>query len=185
MWTFFSNFFPWLYLWIYGIIEEQLRAHARSSCLLLNSGCPPIICTIWGWLTFQTFIVHSFWSLFWICCNITSLLCFVFFSHEACRIQRNDTPLLFFLAMRHVGSREMAPHSGILAWKIPWMEDPGRLQSMGSLRVGHTLSIFTLMHWRRKWQPTPVFLPAESQGWGRLVGCHLCGRTELDTTKAT
>ena len=31
----------------------------------------------------------------------------------------------------------MAPHSSTLAWKIPWTEDPGRLQSMGSLRVGH------------------------------------------------
>ena len=41
------------------------------------------------------------------------------------------------------------------------------------------------MHWRRKWQPTPVFLPGESQGWGSLVGCRLCGRTELDTTEAT
>jgi len=41
------------------------------------------------------------------------------------------------------------------------------------------------MHWRRKWQPTPVFLPGESQGWGRLVGCRLWGRTESDTTEAT
>ena len=39
--------------------------------------------------------------------------------------------------------------------------------------------------WRRKWQPTPVFLPGESQGWGSLVGCHLWGRTESDTTEAT
>jgi len=39
--------------------------------------------------------------------------------------------------------------------------------------------------WRRKWQPTPVFLPGESQGWGSLVGCRLWGRTELDTTEAT
>ena len=41
------------------------------------------------------------------------------------------------------------------------------------------------MHWRRKWQPTPVFLPGESQGWGSLVGCHLWGHTESDTTEAT
>ena len=41
------------------------------------------------------------------------------------------------------------------------------------------------MHWRRKWQPTPVFLPGESQGWRSLVGCRLWGRTELDTTEAT
>ena len=44
---------------------------------------------------------------------------------------------------------------------------------------------FTLMHWRRKWQPTPVFLPGESQGRGRLVGCPLWGQTELDTTEVT
>ena len=41
------------------------------------------------------------------------------------------------------------------------------------------------MHWRRKWQPTPVFLPGESQGRGSLVGFHLWGRTESDTTEAT
>ena len=41
------------------------------------------------------------------------------------------------------------------------------------------------MHWRRKWQPTPVFLPGESQGLGSLVGCRLWGRTESDTTEAT
>ena len=74
----------------------------------------------------------------------------------------------------------MAPHSSTLAWKIPWPEEPSRLQSMGLQRVGHdwvtSLSLFTFMHWRRKWQPTPVFLPGESQGQGSLVGCHLWGR---------
>ena len=76
-----------------------------------------------------------------------------------------------------------------LAWKIPWTEEPGGLQSIGSRRVGHdwatSLSLFTFMHWRRKWQPTPVFLPGESQGRGSLVGCRLWGRTESDTTEAT
>ena len=46
-----------------------------------------------------------------------------------------------------------------------------------------SLSLFTFMHWRRKWQPTPVFLPGESQGRGSLVGCHLWGRTESDMTE--
>ena len=46
------------------------------------------------------------------------------------------------------------------------------------------LSLFTFMQWRRKWQPTPVFLPGESQGRGSLVGCCLWGRTESDTTEA-
>ena len=66
--------------------------------------------------------------------------------------------------------KEMAPHSSTLAWKIPWTEEPGRLKTMGSWRVGQdwatSLSLFTFMHWRRKWKPTPVFLPGESQDGG-------------------
>ena len=88
-----------------------------------------------------------------------------------------------------LSEKAMATHSSTLAWKIPWTEEYGRLQSMGSLRVGHdwvtSFSLFTFMHWRRKWQPTLVFLPGESQGQRSLVGCHLWGRTELDTTEAT
>ena len=78
----------------------------------------------------------------------------------------------------------MAPNSRTLAWKIPWMEEPGRLQSMGLLRVGHdwatSLSLFTFMRWRRKWQPTPVFLPRESCRQRSLVGC-LYGVKESQT----
>ena len=80
----------------------------------------------------------------------------------------------------------MARHSSTLAWRIPWMEEPGRLQSMESQRVGHdwatSHSLFTFMCWRRNWQPTPVFLPGESQGWQSLVGCRLWGHTESETT---
>ena len=81
----------------------------------------------------------------------------------------------------------MAPHSSTLAWKVPWTEEPGGLQSMGSIGVRHdreaSFSLFSFMCWRRQWQPTPVFLPGEPQGWGSLVGCHLWGRTESDTTE--
>ena len=77
----------------------------------------------------------------------------------------------------------MAAHSSTLAWKMLWTEEPGGLQSMGSLRVRHdwatSLSLFTFMHWRRKWQPIPVFLPRESQERGSLVGCHLWGRNRV------
>ena len=103
------------------------------------------------------------------------------------------TPIILLTAktqgLNYVSEKAMAPHSSTLAWKIPWTEEPGGLQSMGSHRVGHhcatSLSLFIFMHWRRKWQPTSVFLPGESQGWGSLVGCHLWGRTESDTTEAT
>ena len=85
--------------------------------------------------------------------------------------------------------KAMATHSSTLAWKTPWTEEPGRLQSMGSLRVGHdwatSLSLFTFMLWRRTWQRTPVFLPGESQGRGSLVVCRLWGCTELDMTEVT
>ena len=83
----------------------------------------------------------------------------------------------------------MASHSSTLAWKIPWTEEPGGPQSMGSLRVGQdsatSLLLFTSLHWRRQWQPTPVFLPGESQGRGSLLGCRLWGCTESDTTEVT
>ena len=82
--------------------------------------------------------------------------------------------------------KAMAPHSSTLVWKIPWVEEPGRLQSMGSLWVRHDwttwLSLFTFMHWRRKWKPTPVFLPGESQGRGSLVGCRLWEPDMTDVT---
>ena len=97
--------------------------------------------------------------------------------------------LVFWGFPRWCSEKAMAPRSSTLAWKIPWAEEPGGLQSMGLLRVGHdwatSLSLFTIMHWRRTWQPTPVFLPGESQGQGSLVGCRLWGRTESDTTEVT
>jgi len=97
--------------------------------------------------------------------------------------------LLFNMLYRLVMEKAMAPHSSTLAWKIPWMEESGGLQSMGSLRVEHdwatSLSLFTFMHRRRKWQPTPVFLHGESQGRGSLVSCRLWGRTESDMTEVT
>ena len=80
----------------------------------------------------------------------------------------------------------MATHSSTLAWKFPWTEEPGRLQSMRSRRVRHdwatSLSLFTFMHCRRKRQLTPVFLPGESQGRGSLMDCRLWGHTESDMT---
>ena len=100
-----------------------------------------------------------------------------------------DCIIYFRYKCGYMWEKAMGPHCSTLAWKIPWTEEPGRLQSMGSQRVGYdwttSLSLFTFMHWRRKWQPTLVFLPGESQGRGSLMGCRLWGRTESDTTEAT
>ena len=134
---------------------------------------------------------------------ILSIWLLVTFSHKTLyfriigilSIYKSHFPFFFFLLFLFSCplwtemEKAMATHSSILAWKIPWTGEPGRLQSMGSLGVGHdwvtSLSLFTFMCWRTKWQPTPVFLPGGSQGWGSLVGCRLWGRTESDTTEAT
>ena len=108
----------------------------------------------------------------------------VFNSLFTLQIRQDCAPLL---------EKAMAPHSSTLAWKIPWTEEPGGLWSIGSLRVGHdwatSLSVFTFMHWRRKWQPTPVFLPGESQGRGEpgglpSLGSHRVGHNWGDLAAA-
>ena len=123
--------------------------------------------------------IYEFHMLFWIKSSIVRAI------SQALLYSNLDSGL--FLNTYWV--KAMAPHSSTLAWKISWTEEPGGLQSMGSLRVRHdwvtSLSLFTFMHWKRKWQPTAVFLPGESQGWGSLVGCRLWGRTESDTTEVT
>ena len=78
----------------------------------------------------------------------------------------------------------MAPHSRTLAWKIPWMEEPGRLQSMGSLRLdwATSLSLFTFLHWRRKWQPTQCSClenPRDRGAWWAAVHGVTPSRTRL------
>ena len=80
------------------------------------------------------------------------------------------------LLLASILEKAIGPHSSTLAWKIPWMEEPGRLQSMRLLRVRHdwvtSLSLFTFMHWRRKWQPTPVSClgnPRDGGAWWAAV----------------
>ena len=103
-------------------------------------------------------------------------------------IRRNEPAKHLIPAQGHLGEGNGTPLQ-YCCLENPWTEEPGGLQSMGSLRVGHdwatSLSLFTFMHWRRKWQPTPVFLPGESQGRWSLVGCSQWGPTESDTTEAT
>ena len=91
--------------------------------------------------------------------------------HQGLRCTRN-----FTLSYNHLPEKAMAPYSSTLAWKIPRMEEPGRLQSMGSLRVGHdwvtSLWLFTFMHWRRKWQPTQYSClenPRDGGAWWAAV----------------
>ena len=100
----------------------------------------------------------------------------------------SDFPFTFHF---HALEKEMATHSSVLAWRIPGTLEPGGLLSVGSQsrtrlkRLSSSSSSSSLCLRRRQWQPTPVFLPGESQGRGSLVGCRLWGCTELDTTEAT
>ena len=92
------------------------------------------------------------------------------------------------LGREDLWKKEMATHSSILAWKISWMEEPGRLQSMGSQRVGHDWATSLLLRFRnsnleKAMAPTPVLLPGKSHGLRSLVGCSPWGRKELDTTE--
>ena len=143
------------------------------------------------WYARHTSFISSWWAIFhlmkWICANEIE---FKVSFHIANPIFQ-PIPVIYLetFTMRYDGTVEkaMAPHSSTLAWRSPWTEEPGGLQSVGSLRVRQdwetSLSLFPFMHWRREWQPTPVFLPGESQGRGSLVGCRLWGRTESDTTE--
>ena len=84
-------------------------------------------------------------------------------------------------------NKAMAPHSSTLAWKIPWMEEPGGLQSTGSQRVRHDCATFTFhFHALEKEMATHSSVLAwRIPGMGSLAGCRLWGRTESDTTEAT
>ena len=84
----------------------------------------------------------------------------------------------------------MAPHSSTLAWKIPWTEEPGRLAVHGVVKSRTRLSDFPFtfhFHALEKEMATHCSgsCLGESQGRGSLVGCHLWGRTESDTTEVT
>ena len=83
----------------------------------------------------------------------------------------------------------MAPHSSTLALKIPWTEEPGRLQFMGSLRVDTTEQLhfhFSLSCvGEGNGNPLQCSCLENPRDGGSLLGCRLWGRTELDTTEAT
>ena len=147
------NIQGWFPLGLIGLIL-RLRDSQESSTPQFESISSSALSLLYGPAVTS---VHDHWKN----CNFDYM--------DFCR--QSDVHFLI-RCLGHPSEKAMAPHSSTLAWKIPWLEEPGRLQSMESLRVGHdwatSLLLFTFMHWRRKWQPTPVFLPGESQGRGNL-----------------
>ena len=100
-------------------------------------------------------------------------------THKVC-IDRLSTHMTYIAATGLCRRRWCHPTPVLLPGKPHGRRSlVGCMQSMGWQRVRHdwatSLSLFTFMHWRRKWQPTPVSLPGESQGQGSLVGCHPWG----------
>ena len=104
--------------------------------------------------------------------DINSFITLISFIYR--RRQWHPTPVL--LPGKFHGRRSLGGCS-------PWGREESDVTER--LHFHFSLSCFTFMHWRRKWQPTPVFLPGESQGQGSLVGCRLWGHTDSDMTEAT
>ena len=98
--------------------------------------------------------------------------------------------VIYFIYRSVYMEKAMATHSSSLAWKIPWMEEPGRLQSMGSLRVRHdwatSLSLSTFMHWRRKHSSVLAWrIPETGEAGGLLsMGLHRVGHDWSDLAAA-
>ena len=177
----------YIYLYLYLSIYLYMYTHTHREYLLY----PFIYWWTLGLLPYLGYCkewCYEHWDKY-----IFSKWCFHFFPVIFPRVELLGHIVVLFLVFEHLHTvfpeKAMASHSRTLAWRIPWMEEPGRLQPMGLLRVGRDwatwLSLFTFTQWRRKWQPTPVFLPGELQGQQSLVGCRLWGRTESDTTEAT
>ena len=105
------------------------------------------------------------------------------YSYPVLLICVNETVYLFGnlpffkINVHHFVAGDDSPGANVVSMHVVG-EGPGAI--LWVLR--HFLSLISRIHWRRKWQPTPVFLPGESQGWGSLVGCRLWGHTESDTT---
>ena len=143
-----------------------------------------VLMCMWKWMSGSTW-VYVFMNLCdWTCRNIHVIeWIIVQVCTEWIYYSVTSYVYLFEYIYEHVSEKAMAPHSSTLAWKIPWMEKSGGLQSMGSLRVRHdwatSLSLFTFMHWRRKWQPTRVLawrIPGTGEPGGlQSMGSHRVG----------
>ena len=92
--------------------------------------------------------------------------------------------VFFNMLSRFIMEKAMAPHSSTLAWKIPWMEEPGQLQSMGSRLSNFTFTFY--FHALEKEMATHSSILAwRIPGMAEPSGLCLWGRTELDTAEAT
>ena len=147
--------------------------------------CPAQGPCSWSLSLYTSFIVcNSSVSNCWIgCCLIHKSL------NRGTKILNFYSVEFYFILIGLIASFGESTRLQYSCLENPMDRGAWRVWSMGSIRVAHdwvtSLSLFTFMHWRRKWQPTPVFLPGESQGQRSLAGWHLQGHTESDMTEVT
>ena len=150
-----------------SIIESENESEVTQSCPTLcdSMDCSPPGFSIHGVIQTIEGSLVSVWDILNVISHLFKIKYFYLYG------EGNGTPLQYSCLENPMDGE---------AWSVA---------VHGVAEVGHdwttSLSLFTFMHWRRKWQPTPVFLPGESQGQGSLVGCRLWGHTESDTTEAT
>ena len=171
--------------WSHLVVSDSLRPH---DCSLPGSSVHGIFqARILEWVAIS-FSRGSFWPRDWtqVFCIVGRRLTVWATRKAPAHYSISSSTLLSPVPSRKKKESSMRIAENNYSWLA---EEPGRLQSTGSLRVAHdwatSLSLFTLLHWRRKWRPTPVFLPGESQGRWSLMGCRLRGRKESDTTEVT
>ena len=167
--------FPFLF-WFSLLFFSQLFVRPPQTIIL-----PFLHSFSWGWSCTCTGTCTMSWTSIHHSCTLSDLIPWIYLLLLLYNRKGFDLGRTWIVLA-------MAPHSSTLAWKIPWTEEPGRLQSMGSQRAKHdwvtSLSLITFMHWRRKWQPTPVSLSEESQRQGSLglpsMGSHRVGHNWSD-----
>ena len=144
-------------------------------CVCRIYNCDTRIILSWEHLKINrwNFFLNSF---IWLKAETPTKNWIVLNSAQEYREGNGNPPTPVLLPGKSHGQRSLV---GCSPWRR-WGSDTTEL-----LRFQFSLSLFTFMHWRRKWQPTPVVLPGESQGRGSLVGCRLWGCTESDTTEVT
>jgi len=154
-----------LLLWLFAI---YITSSMNYSCLLPN------------------FSFFKNWSIVNLQCCVTSKCTAKWFSYTHIYFSTDSFPYRLLQDIEYSFLCYTSPYCLAILYVVNPMDGGAWWAAVHGVAKSRTwLSDFTFIHWRRKWQPTPVFLPGESQGWRGLVGCRLWGRTESDTTEAT
>ena len=174
-----GDFIEWL--WEHSLLFSLLEEFKKNQCKLFCLVDFPCSHPILELFCREFFFYYRFYFIF---SDVSvQIICFSLFSFSRLYVLK---VCLFLLDCPFCWQKAMAPHSSTLAWKIPWMEEPGGLQSMGSWRIGYdwatSLSLFTFMHWRRNGNPLQCSClenPRDGGAWWAAVYGVAQSRTPL------